>query len=160
GAAVFDVDGSDPRPFVVTAAGGESRLSLGTLSVAHAVSDVSVTCISGTIEVDCLGSMTLLEGERVIYSAEGLGEKVATDVETAAAWRRGRLVCSDGPLGDVVADLSRHRRGKVMLARNALGSRRVSGVFHLDRPEEILAHFEDTLHVRSVGLVGGVVLLM
>lgn len=160
GAAVFEVEGADPRPFVVSAADGRSTLSSGTLSVAHAVKDVSVECIQGTVEVDCLTSITLMKGEGVVYSAAGLGEKAMAEVETAAAWRKGLLVFNDRPLGDVVADLNRHRRGKVMLASNALGSQRVSGVFHLDRPQEILAHFENALHIRSVSLVGGIVLLM
>lgn len=160
GAAVFEVEGSDPRPFVIEAAAGETRLDTGIVSVAHAVNDVAVTCISGVVEVDCLGSVSLETGEGVVYSPQGLGEKTAADIDTAAAWRKGLLIFNDRPLADVVADLNRHRRGKVMLARGALGSRRVSGVFHLDRPEEILAHFEDTLHVRSMHLVGGVVLLI
>src|SRR5690606_10596059 len=107
-----------------------------------------------------LGSVSLETGEGVVYSPQGLGKKTAADIDTAAAWRNGLLIFNDQPLADVIADLNRHRRGKVMLARGALGSRRVSGVFHLDRPEEILAHFEDTLHVRSMRLVGGVVLLI
>ncbi|WP_233290839.1 FecR family protein [Shinella sp. PSBB067] len=160
GAAVFEVEGADPRPFVVSAADGKSTLSSGTLSLAHAVDEVSVECIQGTVEVDCQASITLMKGEGVVYSSAGLGQKATAEVETAAAWRKGLLVFNDRPLGDVVADLNRHRRGKVMLASNALGSRRVSGVFHLDRPQEILAHFENALHIRSVSLVGGIVLLM
>ncbi|MET3794930.1 FecR family protein [Aquamicrobium terrae] len=160
GAAVFEVEGADPRPFVVSAAEGRSILSSGTLSVAHAVKDVSVECIQGTVKVDCLTSITLVKGEGVVYSAAGLGQKGMAEVETAAAWRKGLLVFNDRSLADVVADLNRHRRGKVMLASNTLGSQRISGVFHLDRPQEILAHFENALHIRSVNLVGGIVLLM
>jgi transmembrane sensor len=160
GAAVFEVEGGDGRPFIVSAAEGRSKLTSGTFSVGHASNDVSVECLQGIVEVECLTSVTLVKGEGVVYSAVGLGQKAIAAVETAAAWRKGLLVFNDRPLGDVVADLNRHRRGKVMLASNALGSRRVSGVFHLDRPQEILAHFENALHIRSVSFVGGIVLLM
>ncbi|EKF20531.1 FecR family protein [Nitratireductor pacificus] len=160
GAAVFEVEGADPRPFVVSAAEGRATLPSGTISVGHAVNDVSVACIQGTVQVDCLTSVTLVQGEGVVYSAAGLGEKIVSEAETVAAWRKGLLVFNDRRLGDVVADLNRHRRGKVMLASNALASQRVSGVFHLDRPEEILAHFQDALQIRSMNLVGGIVLLM
>ena len=146
---------------VYTAAGGKSRLSTaGRVSIAHAVNKVSVTCLNGDVEVDCQGSVSLRAGEGVLYSQQGLGEKRAVDVESVAAWRNGLLIFNDRPLEDVVDDLNRHRRGKVLLARGALGSLRVAGVFHLDRPQEILAHFEDTLRVRAMRLVGGVVLLM
>lgn len=159
GAAVFDVVADDRKPFIVTAHTGNSATASGSLSVAHGVDDVSVDCLKGNIRVECLGTADLAEGESISYSSLGLGEKTVSDTETAAAWRKGLLIFKNRPLGDVVSDLNRHRKGKVMIARSDLRSRRVSGVFHLARPEEILAHLEDTLQVRPINLFGGVVLL-
>lgn len=159
GAAVFDVVADDRKPFVVTARDGNSTTASGALSVTHGVDDVSVDCLKGNIRVQCLGTADLVEGEGISYSSLGLGEKITSDVETAAAWRKGLLIFKNRPLGDVLSDLNRHRKGRVMIARRDLRSRRVSGVFHLARPEEILAHLEDTLHVRPINLLGGVVLL-
>lgn len=159
GAAVFDVLPDAARPFVVTAANG-STTAIGTsFSVKHGENDVSVECLHGHIVVHCLTNSDLVDGEGINYSPDGLGEKVATDIETAAAWRRGLLIFKDRSLADVVSDINRHRRGKVMIASSSLRSRRMSGVFHLDRPDEILAHLENTLQVRPVSLVGGIVLL-
>lgn len=160
GAAVFEVKNTDSRPFEVIASNGISRMSSGSLSIALAPDDVSVTCIHGQVDVDCKTSVMIGAGEGVIYSSDGIKEKGARDVATAAAWREGLLIFNDRPLGNVIADLNRHRRGKVVLARRALSSHRVSGVFHLDRPDEILAHFQDTLHLRSLSLMGGVIVLM
>ena len=158
GAAVFDIV-EQRRPFVVTAKAGTSTARRATVSVKHGVDDVSVDCLDGTVDVECLGTAALHTGEGIIYSATGLGEKLGSDVETTAAWRNGLLIFRNRPLADVVSDVNRHRRGKVMIARASLKSRRVSGVFHLDRPEEILAHLENTLDVRPISLVGGVVIL-
>ncbi|MGK6317383.1 FecR family protein [Neorhizobium sp. DT-125] len=159
GAAVFDVVAEDRRPFVVKAQDGSSAAASGSFSVTHGVDSVSVDCLKDGVRVECLGTADLVEGEGISYSSRGLGEKVASDVETAASWRKGLLIFKNRPLGDVVSDLNRHRKGKVVIARRDLRSRRVSGVFHLARPEEILAHLEDTLHVRPINLVGGVMLL-
>lgn len=159
GAAVFDVVEERHRPFTVTALSGVSRSGEASFSVRHGVADVSVECLRGDVSVHCLGDADLAEGEAISYSDLGLGEKTATDIETAAAWRKGLMIFNNRPLADVVSDLNRHRRGKVMIARRDLRSRRVSGVFHLNRPEEILAHLENTLNVHPINLIGGVVLL-
>lgn len=159
GAAVFDVVADPARPFVVTAANGNTTAIGTSFSVTHGEDDVSVECLRGRISVECLANSDLIDGEAISYSRQGLGEKIAMDAETAAAWRQGLLVFKDRSLADVVSDLNRHRRGKVMIARSDLRARRVSGVFHLSRPDEILAHLEETLQVRPVNLVGGIVLL-
>nr|WP_210270647.1 FecR family protein [Ensifer oleiphilus] len=159
GAAVFDVVSDPARPFVVTAANGKTTAMGTSFSVKHGDDDISVECLRGRISVQCLADSYLVDGEAISYSQQGLGEKVTTDAETAAAWRQGLLIFKDRSLADVVSDLNRHRRGKVMIARSDLRARRVSGVFHLNRPDEILVHLEETLQVRPVNLVGGIVLL-
>lgn len=160
GAAVFAVDGRDQRRFAISAGPGSTQLTEGSVSVTHGASSISVECIEGAAEIDCLGQTALSPGEAIAYSAQGLGARTTSDLETAAAWRKGLMIFNDRPLEDVVADLNRHRRGKVMIATGALASQRVSGVFHLSRPDEILTHFTEALQVRSVDLPGGVVVLM
>ncbi len=159
GAAVFDIAEGDRRPFVVMAGLGQSRAGAGSFSVQQGTDEIIVDCLDGDLTVECRGAMELTTGEGISYSAAGLGEKVTSDAETAAAWRKGLLIFRNRPLADVVGDLNRHRKGKVVIARPSLRSRRVSGVFHLDRPEEILAHLEDTLQVQPISMVGGLVLL-
>ncbi|MGK6317180.1 FecR family protein [Neorhizobium sp. DT-125] len=158
GAAVFQVV-EQQRPFVVSAKSGRSTTRRAAISIKHGVEDVLVECLDGSVNVECRGDARLSAGDGIFYSAAGLGEKLALDEETAAAWRKGLLIFRNRPLADVIADVNRHRRGKVMIARRSLNSRRVSGVFHLHRPNEILAHLESTLHVRPINLVGGIVLL-
>jgi transmembrane sensor len=159
GAAVFDVVRDETRPFVVSAGEGDTT-ALGTsFSLKHGVDDIAVDCLGGRIKVQCLASAELGDGEAIRYSSSGLGEKTLMDAEDAAAWRRGLLIFRDRPLAEVVADLNRHRKGKVVIAASALRSRRVSGVFHLERPDEVLAQLEDTLQVRPINLAGGIVLL-
>ena len=92
GAAVFDVVPDAARPFVVTAANGNTTAIGTSFSIKHGEEDVSVECLQGHITVECLADSHLAGGEGISYSQAGLGEKVATDIETAAAWRRGLLI--------------------------------------------------------------------
>lgn len=158
GAAVFTVAHDATRPFVVTAASGRTT-ALGTIfMVGHGADEVSVGCLDGAIAVECGSRAKLAAGQAVTYSPEGLGPVVMDSAEDLAAWRQGLLVFRDRTLANVVLDINRHRSGRVVIARDDLAQRRVSGVFHLDRPNEILAHLEATLDVRARSL-GGVVLL-
>ncbi len=159
GAAVFDVAGDAVRPFVVSAAAGETRTFGRSFSVQHGSGDVVLECLDGLLDVRCRGTLALRTGETVTYSAAGLGERSRLDLETASSWRRGLLVFNNRSLENVIADVNRHRRGKVIIASQRLRSRRVSGVFHLSRPDEILRHLEVTFNVQSYGLAGGIVIL-
>lgn len=158
GAAVFTVAHDATRPFVVRAAGGRTTALGTTFTVGHGADEVSVGCLDGAIAVECGSRAELGAGQTVTYSPEGLGPVDVDSAEDLAAWRRGLLVFRDRRLANVVLDINRHRGGRVVIARDDLAQRRVSGVFHLDRPDEILAHLEATLDVKSKSL-GGVVLL-
>jgi transmembrane sensor len=159
GAAVFEL-AQEPRPFRLAAGAGETRGSDASFSIGIGEEEVAIDCVRGHISVDCRGSDELVAGEGVSYSTDGLGLKLKTNIETIAAWRRGLLIFKDRTVSDVVLDLNRHRKGKVLIASRTLSRHRVSGVFHLDRPNEVLSHLEATLQTRPVDLPGGLVLLL
>lgn len=160
GAAVFDVTPDTSRPFRLTASYGETITSDASFSVGLGSDDTSIECLRGRVQVNCHGREDIRSEEAITYSAEGLGQKTTTDPQTTAAWRKGLLVFKDRTIADVISDLNRHRRGTILIANSSLRKRRVSGVFHLDRPEEILAHLETTMQVRPIDLPGGVMLLI
>jgi transmembrane sensor len=159
GAAVFTVKQASDMPFVVNAGAGYVEASGGSFSVTHNASGVTVECLSGPLAVHCLGNAQLLPGEAITYGRSGLKEKSAIDLETASAWREGLLVFNNRPLEDIVASLNRHRRGRIIITRESLRSLHVSGVFQLNRPQDIIAHLEETLHLRAIG-AGGILLLV
>jgi transmembrane sensor len=74
------------------------------------------------------------------------------DANTETAWRRGKLIFDRRPLGEVVADLERYRRGKIVVVRDDLDALEVTGVFDLADPEAILLTIEETLPVRVARL--------
>lgn len=158
GAADFDV-AAESRPFRVGAGPGEITTLAGTFAVNVGARQTLIDCTRGRLDVRCGGTLTLRAGERVRISDGVLSAREPIDPTAAAAWRRGLLVFNDQPLADVVADINRHRRGRIVLAWPGLGRRRVDGVFHLDRPDEIVANLAQALKLREAWLPGGVVLL-
>ncbi len=158
GAAVFTVARDAARPFVVNAADGRTTALGTTFAVSHGADEITVDCLDGRIAVECRSRAELDTGQTVSYSPDGLGAVTAGSTEDMAAWRRGLLVFRDRSLADVVIDINRHRTGRVVIAQGELAKHRVSGVFHLDRPDEVIAHLEAALDLRSRSLAGVVLL--
>jgi transmembrane sensor len=158
GAADFEV-AADDRPFRVTAGAGEVSTRDGSFAISVGANQTLIDCTRGHLDVTCNGTLTLRAGERVRISGGTLSTPEPIDPAVAAPWRRGLLLFADQPLADVVADINRHRRGRIVLARPGLGERRVDGVFHLSRPDEIVTNLAQSLKLRETWLPGGVVLL-
>jgi transmembrane sensor len=154
GEAWFEVAPDPARPFVVEAGSG-SVTALGTaFDVAVDGERVRVVVGEHRVKVENGGAAVVIaEGERSAFSGGAQASPPArTDVARATGWRRGRLIFSDAPLGEVVATLSRHHRGYVAFLDPSLKARRVSGVFLADDPLAAFAEIESALDVRVTRL--------
>jgi transmembrane sensor len=116
-----------------------------------------VTVVEGVVAVSSttgdVDPVTVRLNQSVRYSPNGppsAPERTDADIETA--WRRGKLIFNRRPLADVVADIERYRRGKIILLGDGLRSLAVTGVFDLKNPEAILTTIEDTLPVQVTRL--------
>ncbi|BAV65347.1 hypothetical protein SCLO_1023070 [Sphingobium cloacae] len=146
------------RPFVVEAANGEAR-ALGTrfsvdrlpdaVRVAVAQHDVDVAAHAASGET---AHAVLSPGRQVRYDANGLGSVAGVEVEQAEAWRRGRLLFDASPLGDVVAELNRYRRGQIIVANPALARRQVSGLFDAKDVDGAIATIATELGASTVSI--------
>ncbi|MCJ8055781.1 FecR domain-containing protein [Shinella curvata] len=162
GAAYFtavSMGGQEPRPFVVEGAGGTAT-ALGTQFLVDRLPEaVEVVVAEHEVRVALIdrdgpgGAITLSPGQSVRYSSQsGLGEISAKNVDQATAWRRGRLVFDQVSLADVVAELNRYRRGRIVIANAALASRQVSGVFETRDLNRALDTIARELGLRSTSL--------
>ena len=169
GAAYFTAApkaGGENRPFVVEGAEGTAT-ALGTQFVVDRLSDaVEVTVIEHEVRVDLTdpehqsASAVLAPGQSVQYSARtGLGKVKEKDIELAAAWRQGKLVFDRVPLADVVAELNRYRRGRIVVGNPTLANRTVSGVFSTKDLDRALATITHELGIRSASVPPLVTLL-
>lgn len=120
----------------------------------------SVLCLRGALSVEDRGR-TLALGANALLRIDEAGMALAEvqDVAEAAAWRLGQLVYKDRPLSEVVDELNRYRKGRIVLRDTRLASRRVSGVVHLDRIDGALTNFARSLDARIVRLPGDIVVL-
>lgn len=165
GEALFEVSPDPARPFQVQAGDGVVT-ALGTafnvrLDGGRVV--VGVTEHRVALELQRGGHPQrgeLLEGQQAAFSSEqGIGPVQAVDKLAAAAWRRGKLVFENRPLGEVVAELNRYHRGLLLIEDSALAERRVSGVFGTGQPLAVLAAIESSLHIHSTRLGDYLILL-
>ncbi len=161
GEAEFEVS-PDRRPFVVEA--GPARIqALGADFLVRIETEaITVSVIENTVQVqhsDSYAARTVSAGRKLRCDGHRLGAIEAADPRRLTAWRRGKLIFESAPLAEVIAEINRHRPGRVVLMSPQLGSHRVSGVFAIDKIDSVLARIEETLPVRSFDLAGRYVVL-
>ncbi len=152
------VTNGENRPFIVAAANGRVR-ALGTqFMVEHIADGAEVTVIERQVEVTLLNeaakgpARVLAPGQAVRYAETGLAATQNVNIERATAWRRGRLIFDQVPLGEVVAALNRYHRGRIVITNAALGRRKVSGIFETAAPDAALAAITRALQINTVSL--------
>ena len=163
GEAAFDVAKDTSRPFVVDTAGGEAR-ALGTaFAVRKDGDDTLVTVIESRVGVAYpIGArlmVTLSPGQAVEYSRKGIGAVKAVDAETETAWRRGKLIFVEKPLGQVIDELNRYHSGRIQITDGSISNHRVSGVFDTTNPVRVLDALENSLGLHSTRLTDYMILL-
>ena len=141
GRAFFQVAKDAARPFDVVTDAGSVR-ALGTqFEVSQVAGAADVALYEGSVELRARAAAeappqrlgVLVPGQQARLSA-GRMQMRPTTVATGArpAWLSGRLVFSDTPLAEAVAEFNRYSTTRVVLADPALGAQRVSGVFRGD----------------------------
>lgn len=156
GSAIFQVaplSQREPRPFVVISAGGRAQ-ALGTrfVVVRENAEQAWVGVLEHRVAVSAGGEPLVLKaGDSVRYDHVGI-ERQQFDVRRATSWQRGLLVFDRVPLAQVVEELNRYRRGRILLTRAELGTRQVSGVFRLDSLDDALATLTAELQAQRTDL--------
>ena len=161
GSAYFTVapqKGDQPAPFVVTAGKGAAR-ALGTrFMIERRGETAEVTVIEHAVEITLASSrsepsqLLLASGHSVRYDENGFSEVEPRTPDRAEAWRRGRLIFDRRPLDEVVAELNRYRRGRIVIADAELASRRVSGAFDMTDPDGALTVVVRDLQIDAASL--------
>ena len=153
GEAFFDVAQDADRPFLVTAGDGALR-AVGTgFTVRLRVLDrVSVMVTEGVVELTRAGDdalrrtrpaaapLVLQRGQRAEYDrgAAHIEDLDPAELERRQAWRQGLLVFEDASLAEVVAEVNRYSKVRLVLTDPALGYLRIGGTFRTGRLEALL----------------------
>lgn len=158
GEALFTVASNKARPFVVHAAAGTTTAVGTVFSVHRTDSQVSVTCVEGTIDVTAKRVARLTAGQQIHYGQD-IGDVSDVDAMVATAWSKGLLIFRDERLGQVLEQVNRYRSGWIVVADAKRADHKITGVFHLDRTEELLRHIEQTLGLSETRITSKLIVL-
>jgi transmembrane sensor len=148
------------KPVVVMAESGQATAKAARFNVRCDGPAVRVTCLDGSVEVVQRGRMaTVKRNEQVTYSPEGVQPIAAVDAAIVAGWREGDLYFRDEPLSRVIEEINRYRSGRILLMSDALGRRRFTARFKLDRLDVVVTQLQVAFGARVTSLPGGIVLI-
>ncbi len=144
----------------VAAAGGTVSAVRARFNIRNIDGEVCVTCLAGQVDVARGTQQARIdEGGQLRYGAAGLGRVAAVDTGPVSAWRRRQLVFNQVPLSEVVAEVNRYRRGRLVLTSEALGRSKVQASFSIDRLDDVAMLVRDVYGAELTQLPGGIVLL-
>lgn len=156
GGAYFDVVRSG-TPFVVEAANGKVSV-LGTGFDIRLVDDGgSVTLAHGRVAVSTgeQANKTILEpGQQVRFGSKGIAAVQLVTLDDALAWRAGRYTFYQARLADVIEEIQRYRKGRIVIASTALADERVTGSFPLADTDAALASLQASVGF-ALNTIGG-----
>ncbi|WP_322516789.1 FecR domain-containing protein [Rhodopseudomonas palustris] len=148
------------QPFVIVAGSGRVSATQAMFDLRRDGQDVAVTCLEGGLIVAC-GQQTaeLKAGQHISFGAQGLGVLAATDGRVVGAWRQGLLVFENQPLAQVIPEINRYRRGRIVLTSDRVARLPLDATFRLDRIDEVVPKLAHLFGLKVRALPGGVVFL-
>lgn len=141
GEAMFSVEHDAARPFVVVAGAGQVTVTGTRFDVRRDDDQTRVVVEAGTVNVQGQGSsegVTLTAGRGTHVDAQGrVVAAYAVNPAELTAWRTGKLVFNNAPLGEVVREVSRYRE-QPLRASPAVASLRLTSVFKSSDTDALL----------------------
>lgn len=145
---------------MVVAGEGKIHAEHATFDLRHDGAAGSVACIEGRVRVECQSNVaTLDKGQHVSFGALGLGPIGQADGRVVQAWRQGLLVFDDEPLSQVIPEINRYRRGRIILMNSHIGRLPLDATFQIDRIDEVAPKIAHIFGLNARTLPGGIVLL-
>lgn len=158
GQALFDVARAPDRPFVVYA--GDARVTaVGTVfDVRRAGETVNVTLVSGVIDVVAPEMVASRRRMAAGQQARVAGSTISTrtvDVVAETSWTAGRLIFTDIPLEQAVAEMNRYLTDKIEIDDPAIRTVSINGVFQVGDRDAFISAASDGLGLRSAPKADG-----
>ncbi|WP_236494348.1 FecR family protein [Stenotrophomonas maltophilia] len=130
------------------------------LDVRNTHGQVRVTCLQGSARIEHpQGRLQLQAGQQTQYDERLSGVVAEALASEVSAWTEGMLVFRRAPLREVVDEINRYRRGKVLLGESALARAPVSGRFRIDDPDAALEQLRLTMSLDLRRFPGGIAVL-
>lgn len=163
GEAFFQVAPSPGRPFRVEAGAAQARVTGTAFSVGKTDDDITIAVLEGRVETSSerpeAGAVPVSPGESVRYRKHRLEALGNVDTIRAMAWRDGQLVFVQTPLWQVVEEINRYRRGRIVLTNEAFRDRPVTAVFSIERLDAAISALQQTFGLRATRFTAFLILL-
>jgi len=160
GQAIFTVAKDIKRPFNVNVEGVIVR-ALGTVFQVYKTDNdsVKVTVLEHAVSVQQIQnnkqSIHVKTGQQLhVNPGQALPEAKEIILNQETAWQDSRLIINDQPLGDLIAELERYKKGRIFLSDEKLKHLRVTGVFSLNDPDTILNSICKALDLKQTRVAG------
>jgi transmembrane sensor len=163
GEAFFDVIHDAAHPFTVTGQFGEVEVLGTAFSVRTGATEDAVMLERGRVQVLCLcdgqDRAVLQPGETVSITAASVSPVHVANPSATLAWRQGRIVFENAPLGDVLDELRRYHGGAILVADDRVNQIRVTGNYRLDDVEGAVRTLADVAGAGFYRVPGGLIIL-
>ena len=161
GEAVFDVKHNPAQPFLVDAQFSQTRV-LGTRFIVRKDphSD-TVTVINGVVAVSQNRQQpAILHVNDQITVSEAKPDRIQQVSATkVGAWISGHIMFDSANLDIVIREITRYRKGTVIIKNNQLKALKVSGRFDIRNPDKALQALEQTLPIKLYRLTSWLVVI-
>ena len=133
GEALFDVVHDARRPFQVDASNVVIRVLGTSFDVARSETGTKVEVREGAVGVSANGSPYRLgAGQRLWFHAlQGSVQQTAMAPDEVATWVSGQQFFENATVQEVVEQLRKYQRGWIVIGDDALGQKRVTGLYDL-----------------------------
>lgn len=140
GEALFDVVHDNKRPFQVDASNVVVRVLGTSFDVARSAAGVKVEVREGAVSVNAGGTpYRLAAGQRLWLNAgQANGEQSAVAADDVASWVDGQQFFENATVLEVVEQLRKYHRGWIVINNEALGNKRVTGLYDLHDTQRAL----------------------
>ncbi|MFF7399861.1 FecR family protein [Achromobacter sp. NPDC008082] len=151
---------SGSTPAVVVAGKGRITARDATFNLRYIDGQARLCCLSGALRlVHAQGVFDVVANRELRYDDARVMPPVQVDPDVVTAWRQGWLVFNQQPLAQVVDELNRYRRGRLVLMNEQLGKRLVQARFSLAQVADAERLIRDAYGAHVTHLPAGVVLL-
>ena len=139
-----------PSPLVVKTSQGNLFTSNARFSIRDYDETCSLSVFDGEVEIKSYlanqSLQTIKTGEQVHFSKDRV-HKIKSVSPSSIAWSNGMIVASSMRLEDFLAELGRHRHGRLRCAED-IAELRVSGTYPLASTDRVLTALETSLSVK------------
>ncbi len=149
GEALFTARHDPLRPFIVNAGPAVTQTAGAKFDVNRLDDTTLVTAIEHELTVaPPSGGILLTAGQQMRCMTDGAQGPLTVDTASILGWRNGRIVADGMRLADLTTELSRYRRGRILLTESRLRNLPVTVALDANDPDAALDILAGSLRLR------------